>query len=631
MFLPSGNVAYAGTEQFSEDFGLEPIESTLSLGAQDIRITIAKIIRVALGFLGIIALVLMLYAGFMIMTSAGEAQKVETGKKILINATIGLAIILSAFAITQFILVKLGEATGYQATPGAGGPPGVPTFTASGSLGTIVKDHYPFRNQIDVARNTRISVTFFMALEPNSVILDSNGNGTYGDCNIPIGDWWTDCDQLEQTAIEIYEVNDEGERVGLQLTEMNVLAVYEEGSVYTIVLRPREFLGDSVRDVSYSVNLTDNIMRAGGGESMFETDPDGRYEWRFRTGTELDLNPPKVASVYPRDGLSVPRNTVIQINFDEAIDPTVAQGSAENFTNIIFDHNPLADVIGYWKVSSGYKSVEFVSYEPCGENSCGDEMFCLPTTCPAGDALCSDSRQVLIRTADLLTPGSFEGVPFSGIMDMAGNALDGNSDNVADGKPAASTNTIGPDDPEPDNYIWGFGVQNIIDRTAPYIISVLPNPDGENIPEDAPFEILFSRPMWSATLGNIKVQEHPVYLPFWFRAVSDLQPDNTTLVRISHRSFGPDGSDLYYFTSVDTQIKSLNQNCLYPGRGPEYSAIPMPCFQDENGVEISGCVNTTYDQNLDTGCVYNGADADLLQPNVTACLDRLDDTDVSPI
>src|SRR3989344_8433556 len=150
---------------------------------------------------------------------------------------------------------------------------------------------------------------------------------------------------------------------------MNVLAVYEDASVYTLVLRPRNYLGDSVRDVSYSVTLTDNILREGAIESMFETDADGIYEWRFRTGTELDLTPPRVLNVYPRDTQNVPRNTIIQINFNEAIDPTTSQGSigrpADTFTNIIFDRdvppmvNPANSIVeGYWKVSSGYKTAE---------------------------------------------------------------------------------------------------------------------------------------------------------------------------------------------------------------------------------------------------------------------------------
>src|SRR3989338_2916057 len=634
LFLPVGNVVYAGTtEVFSEDFGLEPIEDTLILGTQDIRITIAKIIRVVLSFLGIIALVLVLYAGFTIMTSAGNPQKVETGKKILLNAGIGLLIIMSSLAITQFILTKLAEATGYNANPRGGGPPGSPTYTASGSLGAIVKDHYPFRNQVEVARNTRISVTFFMPLDPASVIVDNNANGTFGDCiNIgnPLFSWWDDCD-----------------RVGLQLTEMNVLAVYEDASVYTLVLRPRNYLGDSVRDVSYSVTLTDNILREGAIESMFETDADGIYEWRFRTGTELDLTPPRVLNVYPRDTQNVPRNTIIQINFNEAIDPTTSQGSigrpADTFTNIIFDRdvppmvNPANSIVeGYWKVSSGYKTAEFVSYNSCGQNSCGDEMFCIPTACTTGDEACVDPRRILVRTADLVVPGSFEGQPFSGVMDMAGNALDGDSDLNPDGKPGIGVpEEINVGEELPDNYLWGFGIQNIIDRTAPYIISVLPNPDEQSIPVDAPFEILFSKPMWSATLGNITVQEYPIYRPFWFRGVSELQPDDTTLVRFNHRAFGPDEMDLYYFTSVDTKVKSLSQNCIYPGRGPEYSVIePTPdCVQDINGIEISGCVDTTYVGNgaFDTACVFNGAGGDLLQANIQDCLDRLDDADVSPV
>lgn len=637
LFLPVGNVVYAqASNQFSQDFGLEPIEKTIGLGTADIRITIAKIIRVVLGFLGIIALVLMLYAGFIIMTSAGDAQKVDTGKRILLNATIGLAIILASFAITQFVLNKLGEATGYGGGQAGGGPPSTPTFSASGSLGTIVKDHYPFRNQIDVARNTKITITFFMALEPNTVFVDTNngggGDGIFGNCNAVITDWWTDCDRLNFNAIEVWELDDEGNQVA-QVTEMNALAVYEDGLVYTIVLRPRNFLGDSVRDVSYSVDLTSNIMRVGGAESMFSTDPDGRYEWRFRTGTELDLLAPRVVSVYPRNGQSAPRNTIVQINFSEAVDPTVVQGSADIFSNIIFDHNPAADVVGYWKVTSGYKTVEFVSYEACGQNSCGDEMFCIPTTCPVGDESCFNARQVLIRTADLVTPGSFEGVPFSGVMDMSGNALDGANFNTADGKPPIGTpNIIDPGEENPDNYIWGFDIQNVIDRTAPYIISVLPNPDDENIPSNAPFEILFSKPMWSATLGNIKVEEHPVYKPFWFRGESELTVDDETLVAFNHRAFGPDDMDLYYFTSVDIQVKSASQNCLYPGRGPTISGVD--CQQDANGNIIGGtCTPTTYNSNEDTACVYDGAAVavgELLQQNVSDCISRLKDPSVSP-
>ena len=607
------------------DFGLESVGETLILGQQDIRLTIAKIIRGVLGFLGIIALVLGLYAGYTIMTSGGDEQKVATGKKILINAIIGLAIVLSAFAITEFLIRKLAEATGVPGAGLGGGPPGTESFTTSGALGTIVRDHYPFRNQKGVPRNTKISVTFFEAFSPASVFEDSNGNGVYGDCvntETPTFAWESDCDKLAVGAIEVVELSDEGAPVGSALP-MNALAVYEDGSVYTLVLRPLEFLGSGERDVWYSVDLTANILKESG-DSMFATDPDGHYDWRFQTGTEIDISPPFVKSVWPAAGASIPRNTIIQINFSEAMDPTMVSGATNSFYHIIFGDSAVS---GFWRVANNYQTVEFVSYLACGQNSCGDPMYCLPTACPTGDMACFDARQVLVRTADLVEAGDFEALPFSGVMDMAGNALDGDKDGFADGKPAlGALSTIDAGEGSADNYLFGFQVQNIIDRSSPYVESIIPDIDAADVPSDAPFEILFSKPMWAYSLGEIGVEEYESDLPFWYAVWSELEGGKTRAI-VKHRIFGPDDADVYYFTSVGAQVKSLTQNCVYPGRGPAVSGVD--CVQDTDG-NISGgtCVTTTNNPNDDTGCVYTGGGPELLG-TVEECIETL--KGVSPV
>ncbi|MBI4427127.1 MAG: hypothetical protein HY569_01420 [Candidatus Magasanikbacteria bacterium] len=113
--VATGILAFAASvfaQDASLNFGLKPVAEGTGLGGQDIRITIAKIIRAVLGLLGIIALGVMLYGGFMYMTSAGEEEKISTAKKALTNGVIGLVIILSSLALVQFILNKLGEATG---------------------------------------------------------------------------------------------------------------------------------------------------------------------------------------------------------------------------------------------------------------------------------------------------------------------------------------------------------------------------------------------------------------------------------------------------------------------------------------------------------------------------------------
>ena len=97
------------------------VDSTLGLGSNDPRVVAANVIRIVLGFLGIIAVSIIIYAGWIWMTAEGNSEKIEKAKKILINASIGLLIILSAFAITTFILSKIMDATGGSSV---GGPDG---------------------------------------------------------------------------------------------------------------------------------------------------------------------------------------------------------------------------------------------------------------------------------------------------------------------------------------------------------------------------------------------------------------------------------------------------------------------------------------------------------------------------
>lgn len=73
--------------------------------------TIAKLVQSALGFLAIIFIILFLYAGFTWMTSAGNEDKLSTAKKTMTAAIIGLAIVLTAYAITTFVFYSLFRAT----------------------------------------------------------------------------------------------------------------------------------------------------------------------------------------------------------------------------------------------------------------------------------------------------------------------------------------------------------------------------------------------------------------------------------------------------------------------------------------------------------------------------------------
>lgn len=88
------------------DFG-----DTAGLGQADIKTTIGQLIRVLLGFLGVIAVVIILLGGFKWMTAGGNDEKVTEAKNLIIAGIIGLAIILSAYAIASFVISSIITST----------------------------------------------------------------------------------------------------------------------------------------------------------------------------------------------------------------------------------------------------------------------------------------------------------------------------------------------------------------------------------------------------------------------------------------------------------------------------------------------------------------------------------------
>ena len=87
-------------------------EEGLVLGSGDIRQVVAQIINVFLGLLGIVAVGIIIYGGYLYMTSNGNEDQISQAKKIIINGVIGLVIILSSFAIAQFFIRNFSNATG---------------------------------------------------------------------------------------------------------------------------------------------------------------------------------------------------------------------------------------------------------------------------------------------------------------------------------------------------------------------------------------------------------------------------------------------------------------------------------------------------------------------------------------
>lgn len=70
---------------------------------------IGSLIRAALGLLGIFFLIITIYAGFLWATANGSEDNIKKAKKLLVNGVIGMIIMLSSYAITEFVLGLIAE------------------------------------------------------------------------------------------------------------------------------------------------------------------------------------------------------------------------------------------------------------------------------------------------------------------------------------------------------------------------------------------------------------------------------------------------------------------------------------------------------------------------------------------
>jgi hypothetical protein len=76
---------------------------------------IGQVIKALISFLGVVFFILIVYGGFLWMTAGGSPDKVDKAKKIIMNATIGLVLVMFAYAITWYIVFQITDATSYDA------------------------------------------------------------------------------------------------------------------------------------------------------------------------------------------------------------------------------------------------------------------------------------------------------------------------------------------------------------------------------------------------------------------------------------------------------------------------------------------------------------------------------------
>ncbi|MEI7512808.1 MAG: pilin [Candidatus Uhrbacteria bacterium] len=547
----------------------------IASGTTDLYTIIGRIINIALGFVGIVLLGLFLYAGYEWMTSGGDPKKVESAKMRLRNAVIGLILIASSFAIVNFILGALLDATSgggglFGSGPTGGVGSGFPS--SSGSLGGgIIEMHVPPRDAMDVPRNTGIVVTFKEPIKISSFISGYDDHGTPADLTDDAGSSTTV--GINSNAVKVYVTGHRNEALTTAQARVRFTADRK-----TFVIKPVDYLGSPTENTNYTVEFVGGQIAGSSvlledGSAAFGGAFSSGYRWSFEVSTVVDLTPPHVTTVIPQAGRSFAPNIIVQVDFNEAIDPTSAAGiwrSDSGFGNITLSATPASGPVGRpngeFRISNQYRTVEFVSDLACGTNSCGRTIYCLPSDSSIAVNVLSPSAGTPPQ-ADLTASG------YDGVVDMAGNALDTNNDG-----------SINADD---DRYGWTFGTTGAPNLTAPKIKSTSPIAgnlgDSSNLVVDRKPNATFDSILQSSTVNSENIimrTNEPLASAdtFWWSVSQEMLNAAGTiaeigdepvagLVPMSHRIFISATSTAFtpvYQSLYKSGLQNVYQNCFNP-------------------------------------------------------------------
>lgn len=105
-----GYVPYAKADAAADKaskYGLDTVAGAAGLTTKtELPAQIGTLLNATIGTLGLIFLVLAVYAGFKIMLSQG-GEGYKEGKKTLLYAVIGIVIIASSYALSSFVLTQI--------------------------------------------------------------------------------------------------------------------------------------------------------------------------------------------------------------------------------------------------------------------------------------------------------------------------------------------------------------------------------------------------------------------------------------------------------------------------------------------------------------------------------------------
>jgi len=89
--------------------GLENFRTHATYGNTDLPSAMGNIMRIVLGFLGLVCAVIIIAGGFKWMTSSGDETKIAEAKKLMVAGIVGIIIVVLAYAVAAYLTARITE------------------------------------------------------------------------------------------------------------------------------------------------------------------------------------------------------------------------------------------------------------------------------------------------------------------------------------------------------------------------------------------------------------------------------------------------------------------------------------------------------------------------------------------
>lgn len=331
----------------------------------DVVTIIARIIRVLLSFLGILALGIVLWGGFKYMTSGGVEDKVKSAKKLMVSGLIGLVIILSAYTITAYIFRALGTVFGDV------------TYDNDGDSDDYCDGGCTTSNLFEVSSVNTECAEAILNFQPQITFSKSVSSATV------------------QTGISIKD--------GTGTPVAGSFAVSGSRVTFTPSTACTDFPEENCFDGagSYSLTIDDTIVKSTGNTSL-TCSSEHPCSYSFTVGSAVDVDDPTVEMDAPEDGAPVFANDIelLQTQADDdsgvsSVDFTVdgdivfqaslvnSSAGALALENIFSTDSTQWDTAGY---SEGSYSIRAEGYDCAGHSTTSSavDVVLYPAHCNDG-------------------------------------------------------------------------------------------------------------------------------------------------------------------------------------------------------------------------------------------------------